>query len=434
MKFYSTNKYANEVSFKTALLTGMPQDKGLYMPEYIPDISKIFKQEANLNFQEISFLIASSFIRDELSNNEIHNIIENCITFDAPNYHVFDNTYCLELFHGPTLAFKDFGARFMARCMELFIANHEKEINILVATSGDTGSAVAHGFYGVEGINVIILYPKGKVSDIQEKQLTTLDKNIYSLEVDGTFDDCQKLVKRAFLDKNLNDNIQLSSANSINIARLIPQSFYYAYSYLKLENKSIPTIYSVPCGNFGNITAGLMAKKMGVPINKFIASTNLNDVVPNYFKTGDYKPRKSIQTISNAMDVGNPSNIARIMNMYDTLDNLRLDMSSWSFDESETSNMISEVYNKNNYLIDPHSSVALLGLLKNSLFNKHSIKNKIFLGTAHPGKFSDVVEPIIGNSIQLPKRLERVLSLKKHSVLLNNDYNEFYDYLLKTFQ
>ena len=356
MKFYSTNKDSNEVNFETALLRGMPQDKGLYVPEYIPDISKIFNQGANLTFQEISFLIASSFIKDELSNNEIHNIIESCITFDAPNYHISDNTYCLELFHGPTLAFKDFGARFMARCMERFISNYEKEINILVATSGDTGSAVAHGFYEVEGINVIILYPKGKVSEVQEKQLTTLDKNIYSLEIDGTFDDCQKLVKRAFLDKNLNDNIQLSSANSINIARLIPQSFYYAYSYLQLDNKNIPTIYSIPCGNFGNITAGLMAKKMGVPINRFIASTNLNDVVPNYFKTGDYKPQKSIQTISNAMDVGNPSNMARIMNMYDTLDNLRLDMSCWSFNESETSDTILEVYSKNNYLIDPHTS------------------------------------------------------------------------------
>ena len=434
MKFYSTNKDSNEVDFETALLRGMPQDKGLYVPEYIPDISKIFNQGTDLTFQEISFLIASSFIKDELSNNEIHNIIENCITFDAPNYHISDNTYCLELFHGPTLAFKDFGARFMARCMECFISNYEKEINILVATSGDTGSAVAHGFYEVEGINVIILYPKGKVSEVQEKQLTTLDKNIYSLEIDGTFDDCQKLVKRAFLDKNLNDNIQLSSANSINIARLIPQSFYYAYSYLQLDNKSIPTIYSIPCGNFGNITAGLMAKKMGVPINRFIASTNLNDVVPNYFKTGDYKPQKSVQTISNAMDVGNPSNMARIMNMYDTLDNLRLDMSCWSFNESETSDTILEVYSKNNYLIDPHSSIALLGLLKDSSFNKNNIKNKIFLGTAHPSKFLDVVEPIIDNSIQLPKRLESVLSLKKRSVFLNNDYDEFYDYLLKTFQ
>ena len=321
----------------------------------------------------------------------------------------------------------------MARCMQYFIGEAEKKINILVATSGDTGSAVAHGFYDVEGINVIILYPKGKVSDIQEKQLTTLDKNIYALEIDGTFDDCQRLVKNAFLDKNLNSKLQLSSANSINIARLIPQSFYYAYSYLQLSNKSIPTIFSVPCGNFGNITAGLIAKKMGVPIYRFIASTNLNDVVPSYMNTGNYNPKESVQTISNAMDVGNPSNMARIMDMYNSVDNLRNDMLSWSFNEKKTSDMIQTIYSQNNYLIDPHSAVAALGIFEYEKLNSE-IMNKVFLGTAHPGKFSDVVEPIIGKSIDLPKRLERVLSLKKRSMLLNNNYDEFYDYLLTTFQ
>ena len=433
MKFYSTKNQSNKVSFQRALLTGIPQDKGLYMPEDIPDFSKIFGQETQLSFQELSLLIASSFLDKELSSNEIQNIIENSITFEAPNYNIYNNLYCLELFHGPTLAFKDFGARFMARCMQYFIGEAEKEINILVATSGDTGSAVAHGFYDVEGINVIILYPKGKVSDIQEKQLTTLDKNIYALEIDGNFDDCQRLVKNAFLDKNLNTKLQLSSANSINIARLIPQSFYYAYSYLQLSNKNIPTIFSVPCGNFGNITAGLIAKKMGVPIDKFIASTNLNDVVPNYMNTGNYNPKKSVQTISNAMDVGNPSNMARIMDMYDSLDNLRNDMLSWSFNEKKTSDMIQTIYSQNNYLIDPHSAVAALGILEYQKLDS-KIMNKVFLGTAHPGKFADVVEPIIGKSIDLPKRLERVLSLKKRSMLLNNNYDEFYDYLLTTFQ
>jgi len=433
MKFYSTNNQFNKVSFQMALLNGMPQDKGLYMPERIPDFSKIFNQKNQLTFQEISLLIASEFIEKELSNNQIQNIIENCITFKAPNRNIYDNVYCLELFHGPTLAFKDFGARFMARCMEYFIEGYDKEINILVATSGDTGSAVAHGFYDVEGINVVILYPKGKVSKIQEKQLTTLDKNIHALEVDGTFDDCQKLVKKAFLDKNLNSKLKLSSANSINIARLIPQSFYYAYSYLQLEHKNIPTIYSVPCGNFGNITAGLIAQKMGVPINRFIASTNLNNIVPHYIDTGNYHPKKSIQTMSNAMDVGNPSNMVRIMDMYNNIDNLRSQISSWSFDEAATSNIIREIYKQNNYLLDPHSAVALLGLLKYE--KSHSeIMNKIFLGTAHPGKFSDVVEPIIDTSIKLPKRLKEVLSLKKHSVILKNNYTEFYDYLIQTFQ
>ena len=411
MKFYSTKNQSNRVSFQRALLTGIPQDRGLYMPEYIPDFSKIFDQETQLNFQELSLLIASGFLDKELSSNEIQNIIENSITFEAPNHNIYNHLYCLELFHGPTLAFKDFGARFMARCMQYFIGKEEKEINILVATSGDTGSAVAHGFYNTEGINVIILYPKGKVSDIQEKQLTTLDKNIYALEIDGTFDDCQRLVKNAFLDKNLNSKLQLSSANSINIARLIPQSFYYAYSYLQLSNKSIPTIFSVPCGNFGNITAGLIAKKMGVPIDKFIASTNLNDVVPSYINTGNYNPKESVQTISNAMDVGNPSNMARIMDMYDSVDNLRNDMLSWSFNEKKTSDMIQTIYSQNNYLIDPHSAVAALGVLEYEKLDS-KIMNKIFLGTAHPGKFADVVEPIIGQSIDLPKRLERVLSLK----------------------
>ena len=433
MKFYSTKNQSNKVSFQRALLTGLPQDRGLYMPEYIPDFSRIFNQEVQLNFQELSLLIASGFLDKELSSNEIQNIIENSITFEAPNHNIYNNLYCLELFHGPTLAFKDFGARFMARCMQYFIGKTEKEINILVATSGDTGSAVAHGFYDVEGINVIILYPKGKVSDIQEKQLTTLDKNIYALEIDGTFDDCQRLVKNAFLDKSLNTKLQLSSANSINIARLIPQSFYYAHSYLQLSNKSIPTIFSVPCGNFGNITAGLIAKKMGVPIDKFIASTNLNDVVPSYMNTGNYNPKESVQTISNAMDVGNPSNMARIMDMYDSVDNLCNDMLSWSFNEKKTSDMIQAIYSQNNYLIDPHSSVAALGILEYEKLDS-KIMNKIFLGTAHPGKFADVVEPIISQSIDLPKRLERVLSLKKHSMLLNNNYDEFYDYLLTTFQ
>ena len=433
MKFYSTKNKSSDVDFQTALVTGIPKDNGLYMPEYMPDLSKVFNQKNQLTFQELSLLIASKFIGKELSNNEIQNIIEDCIDFDAPNYNVYEDLYCLELFHGPTLAFKDFGARFMAKCMESFIGNSQREINILVATSGDTGSAVANGFYGVEGINVIILYPSGKVSEIQEKQLTTLDKNIYALEINGNFDDCQRLVKKAFLDEEINNKIKLSSANSINIARLIPQSFYYGHSYLQLEDKNIPSVYSIPSGNFGNITAGLMAKKMGVPIKRFIASTNLNNVVPNFFDTGNYIPKESIQTISNAMDVGNPSNIDRIMDMYSTIDKLRFDVSSWSFNEKETLNMINTIYYKNDYLIDPHTSVALLGLLK---YKKtySSRFNQVFLGTAHPGKFYDVVNPVIGDSLKLPEKLEKVLSLEKKSILLNNNYNEFYDYLLKTFE
>ena len=433
MNFYSTKKNTERVSFKQALLTGMPQDEGLYMPESIPDLSKIFNQETHLSFQEISYLISSKFIDRELSDNELHNIIESCITFDAPNRCVYDDIYCLELFHGPTLAFKDYGARFMARCMESFIRSFDKEINILVATSGDTGSAVAHGFYDVEGVNVVILYPKDKVSYIQEQQLTTFDKNIYALEVDGSFDDCQRLVKNAFLDPSLQGKINLSSANSINIARLIPQSFYYMHSYMQLKDKSIPTVCSVPCGNFGNITAGLIAKKMGVPIDQFIASTNLNDVVPKYFETGNYNPKPSIQTISNAMDVGNPSNMARIMNMYANINDLKNDMVSWSFNEQETSDMISHIEDKYNYLIDPHSSVGILGLLK--YINMQNIKmNNIFLGTAHPGKFADIIEPVINKEVELPERLKKVLKKEKHSIPLKNDFEEFNDFLLRTFQ
>ena len=434
MKFYSTNNSTLESSFRESIMQGMPEDNGLYMPSFIPDISNIIVQDNRLNFKEISYIIASEFIGNELSKSDIYDIIENSITFEAPNQKIYNNTFCLELFHGPTLAFKDFGARFMARCMEKFIEFSNKEINILVATSGDTGSAVANGFYNVKGINVIILYPKGKVSEIQEKQLTTLDKNIYALEVDGTFDDCQKLVKTAFLDKSLKNTINLSSANSINIARLIPQSFYYAYSYLQLENKTIPTVYSVPCGNFGNITAGLIAKEMGVPIHKFIAATNLNDVIPNYFISGIYEPKPSIQTISNAMDVGNPSNIVRINQLYKNIESIRNVMASWSFNEESTKEMILDTFENYDYLLDPHSSVGLLGIKK---YCKNSISdniNKIFLGTAHPSKFLDIIEPVIDKKIAIPNRLKETLLKQKKSILLNNNYNEFIDYLMTTFQ
>ena len=434
MKFYSTNNSTLESSFRESIMQGMPEDNGLYMPSFIPDISNIIVQDNRLTFKEISYIIASEFIGDELSKSDIHDIIENSITFEAPNQKIYNNTFCLELFHGPTLAFKDFGARFMARCMEKFIEFSNKEINILVATSGDTGSAVANGFYNVKGINVIILYPKGKVSEIQEKQLTTLDKNIYALEVDGTFDDCQKLVKAAFLDKSLKNSIKLSSANSINIARLIPQSFYYVHSFLQLKNKDIPLIFSVPCGNFGNITAGLIAKKMGVPIHKFIASTNLNDVIPNYLLSGNYIPKPSIQTISNAMDVGDPSNIVRINELYKDIDAIRNVMKSWSFDEQSTKKMILDTYKNYAYLLDPHSSVGLLGIKK---YFKNSIDdnvNKIFLGTAHPCKFLDVIEPVIDGEIKIPDRLKETLLKQKKSVLINNNYNQFIDYLMTTFQ
>ena len=338
--------------------------------------------------------------------------------------------HILELFHGPTLAFKDFGARFMARTMEKVVSNNNKELNILVATSGDTGSAVANGFYNVEGINVIILYPSKKVSKIQEKQLTTLGKNIHAIELDGSFDQCQSLVKKAFLDLQLTKKIKLSSANSINIGRLIPQSFYYFNAYAKLKDKN-DVIISVPSGNFGNITAGLLSKMMGLPIKKFIASTNANKAVPDFIKNGFYKPCQTIQTISNAMDVGNPSNIKRIINLYDKIDLLKEDMLSWSFSDNDTINTIKMILKKYKYLLEPHGAVGLLGLenyTKN--LSKHS---GIFLGTAHPSKFLDVIEPEINQKVEIPERLKNILDKEKQSIKMKNNYTEFSNYLLENF-
>ena len=431
MKFYSTNNKDLSVTFKNALMQGMPLDNGLFMPQYIPDHSKRIKGINTLSFQDISFVISKSFLEADFKSSEIEDIISESITFDSPVHNIYDDVNILELFHGPTLAFKDFGARFMSRAMEKTVSGNDKELNILVATSGDTGSAVAHGFYDVEGINVIILYPSGKVSTIQEKQLTTLDKNIYALEIDGTFDDCQKLVKYAFLDQDLKSYLDLSSANSINIARLIPQSFYYFNAYAKL-NSSKKLALSVPSGNFGNLTAGILAKYMGLPIDCFIASTNANKTVPNYLKTNKYIALKSIKTISNAMDVGNPSNIIRIMDIYGNLEKLKEDFSAFSFNDNETKKCISEIYSSYNYILDPHSAVGLLGL--NKFLKSNSNYNGVFLGTAHPAKFADIVEPVINKSIEMPDSLRNVISKEKKSTLLNNDYKDFSDYLLSNFR
>jgi len=431
MNFYSTKNRGLKVSFREALMKGMPDDNGLYMPEKIPDHRSLIKGIEKLNFQDISFVLAKSFLNNNFSNEEIEEIIDKSITFDSPLVNIIDNINILELFHGPTLAFKDFGARFMARTMEKVVAYENQELNILVATSGDTGSAVANGFYNIEGINVIILYPSNKVSIIQEKQLTTLDKNIYALEIKGTFDDCQKLVKQAFIDKNLKSKINVSSANSINIARLIPQSFYYFNAYSQLNsNKSI--VVSVPSGNFGNITAGIMAKHMGLPIFRFIASTNANNTVPQFFSSGKYKPQSSVATISNAMDVGNPSNLNRIMDIYNNIDALKNDLECWSFSDLETINTIVETLGNNNYLLDPHSAVGLLGLRKYMGKNKNI--EGIFLGTAHPAKFSDFIEKEINQKINIPNRLKKIIDKEKKSTLLNNNYPEFSDYLLSNFK
>ena len=430
MKFYSTNNQVDKVTFKEALMHSLPKDNGLYMPEKIPNHSKLIKGISELDIKDISFVIAESFLNEDFKNSDIEEIIDHSISFDSPLLNISGNFHILELFHGPTLAFKDFGARFMARAMEKAVTNYNKELNILVATSGDTGSAVANGFYNVEGINVIILYPSNKVSKIQEKQLTTLGGNIFALEVEGSFDECQSLVKQAFLNDELNKKMNLSSANSINIARLIPQTFYYFNAYSKLKYKN-NVIFSVPSGNFGNVTAGLLSKKMGLPVEKFIAATNKNKAVPDYIINGFYEPYETIQTISNAMDVGNPSNIKRIFDLYSGIDALKKDMLSWSFNDESTINVIKDILNNHKYLLEPHSAVGFLGL-QNFLRDKNNF-NGIVLGTAHPSKFLDVIEPNINSKVKIPERLKSFLSKEKKSIKMKNNFTEFSNYLLENF-
>ena len=432
MKFYSTNNKNSTVSFREAAIKGLPDDNGLFMPEYIPDCTDLLKGIETLNIQDIAYFISEKFMNKDFINSEIEEIIDKSITFPTPTFTLGEN-FILELFHGPTLAFKDFGARFMARTFEKIVKNNNNHLNILVATSGDTGSAVANGFYKVEGINVIILYPSNKISRIQEKQISTLDENIFSLEVDGTFDDCQKLVKQAFLNKKINNAISLSSANSINISRLIPQTFYYFNAFSQLSY-NMPVVFSVPSGNFGNLTAGVFAKFMGLPVKKFIASTNSNDTVPRYMQTGIYSPKKSVETISNAMDVGNPSNMIRIFDLYkNNIDLIKNDIISWSFDDKETKKHILNIIKKYNYILDPHCAVGLLGLEKFAKLNNY--KNLgICLATAHPSKFSDIINPLIKGNVAMPDRLKDLISKEKRSIKINNDFDEFSDYLLSNFK
>lgn len=404
------------------------------MPKEIPSLDEAFFQNMpSMSFQEIAFQVAKSLLEGELEDNILKQIVEESINFDAPLVELEENIYTLELFHGPTLAFKDFGARFMARLVSHFIKGSDRELIILVATSGDTGSAVAHGFLNVPGVRVVLLYPSGKVSEIQEKQLTTMGGNITALEVDGSFDDCQKLVKQAFVDEELKQELQLSSANSINIARLIPQSFYYFYAYARLKAKELPIVFSVPSGNYGNMTAGLMAKKMGLPVSRFLASTNVNAIVPQFLETGVFSPQASKKTISNAMDVGNPSNFVRIEELYHhDLDSIRADIWGHSFTDEETKRAIKEVYQKNHYLLDPHGAVAYLGLkayLKSRQGGAKPVTG-IFLETAHPAKFMDVVEPIIGEKIEIPERLQVFLRREKKATFLPNQFRDLKTFLL----
>ncbi|HET9052654.1 MAG TPA: threonine synthase, partial [Cyclobacteriaceae bacterium] len=404
MNYYSTNNKSHQVSLKDAVLKGLAPDKGLYMPESIPVLSKAFFDSLpEKSFQEIAFEVAHAIVQNDVPADELKRIVNHTITFDAPLVEIEKNIFSLELFHGPTLAFKDFGARFMSQLLGYFAREEKREIVILVATSGDTGSAVANGFLGVPGTKVVVLYPSGKVSDIQEKQFTTLGQNITALEIDGSFDDCQRLVKQAFLDEELTQKFFLTSANSINIVRLIPQSFYYFYAWSRLKDKS-NVVFAVPSGNFGNLTAGLIAKRMGLPINHFIASTNRNDIVPEYLQTGAFNPRPSQSTISNAMDVGNPSNFARMMDLYNNdLNTIKSGITGYTFSDEETKQVMQDVYKKSNYVLDPHGAVGYLGLKK--YFSENNDATGVFLETAHPAKFLEVVEDVLKQKITIPEKL-----------------------------
>ncbi len=431
MKFYSTNNRSVLTSLRDAVLQGLAPDNGLYMPEHIPVLpTSFFKEIRGMDFQQIALSVAKAFTSDDIPDAELNRIIAHTLAFDAPLVEVEENVFALELFHGPTLAFKDFGARFMSQLLRFFAAQMDREIVILVATSGDTGSAVANGFLGVEGVRVVVLYPAGKVSDIQEKQFTTLGQNITAVEVEGTFDDCQRLVKSAFMDRDLREKYFLTSANSINIARLIPQSFYYFRAYSQRKLRDAPVVFSVPSGNFGNLTAGLMAMRMGLPVEKFIAATNINDVVPEYLTTGTLEPRPSRHTLSNAMDVGNPSNFVRMIDLYDgDLHKIRRDIMVYAFTDAETQTAMQSVSRKFNYTLDPHGAVGYLGL-KKYLSENRKEANAIFLETAHPAKFREVVEGAIGQSIALPPALERFIKGKKETAIISSGYEAFKDMLI----
>ena len=431
MKYYSTYNKDYVVSFEEAVTKGLSPDGGLFVPEHIPTLDNSFyKNLINLSIQEIGFVVARQFVDDEITDTDLKNIIDDAINFDAPLVMLDENTSILELFHGPTLAFKDFGARFMARTLSHFLQDSDAEVNILVATSGDTGSAVASGFYGVEGINVFLLYPGGKVSQIQEKQLTTFGKNINAIEIEGTFDDCQKLVKSAFVDSELNSQIRLSSANSINIARLIPQSFYYFNAFKQIKDKSKEILFSIPSGNLGNLTAGIIAKKMGLPISKFIAATNSNSIFTDFIKTGEFVPRKSVKTLSNAMDVGNPSNLARIKSIYNEHSEIIKVIASNSHNDTQTIEMMKEIYKKYNYTIDPHGAVGLLALKQ--YVNLAKVKNYsgVVLETAHPSKFKDTVDKALNTDVAIPEILQNAINKKKKSTKLTNNYKLFKEFLL----
>ncbi len=436
MKYYSTNKKISGVSLQDAVVKGLAEDKGLFMPDNIKKLpQEFFDTIETLSFQEIAYTVADAFFGEDVEAEALKEIVYDTLNFDVPLVHVNANIYSLELYHGPTLAFKDVGGRFMSRLLGYFIKKQgEKDVNVLVATSGDTGSAVANGFLGVEGIHVYVLYPKGLVSPIQECQFTTLGQNITALEVDGTFDDCQALVKAAFMDEELNAKLKLTSANSINVARFLPQSFYYFYAYAqmksihpKLSTEELETVFCVPSGNFGNITAGLFAMKMGLPVKRFIAANNRNDIFLQYLQTGEYKPRPSVSTIANAMDVGDPSNFARVLDLYGHSHKaITSEISGVSYSDEQISETLKDCYSATGYLLDPHGAVgyrALKEMLQES-------ENGIFLETAHPAKFLETVEGIIGEKVEIPQKLQEFMKGEKKSLPMSKEFEGFKKYLM----
>ena len=429
MNYYSLNKKAPNTSFKDAVIKGLAPDKGLYFPESITPLPQSFFDNIdNLSYAEIAFEAIKQFVVPDIPEAVLKQIVEETLSFEFPVVQLNKNISTLELFHGPTMAFKDVGARFMARCLGYFNANNTEEVTVLVATSGDTGGAVANGFLDVKGVNVVILYPSGKVSDIQEKQLTTLGQNITALEVNGTFDDCQAMVKTAFLDEELTQQMQLTSANSINVARWLPQLFYFMFAYKQLHNNYEDIVFSVPSGNFGNVCAGMMAQQLGLPIKHFIASNNENNVVTQYLKTELYAPKPSVQTISNAMDVGDPSNFVRIKEIYKSDFNaLKNNLSSYSFSDEDTKIAMKEIYDNYNYIADPHGAVGYLGVKEH--LKTHPNAHCVFLETAHPTKFLDVVEAVIQEKQALPEQIEMVMGKKKSAININA-YDDLKSYLL----
>lgn len=432
MKYYSTNGKADRATLQEAVVKGLAGDKGLYMPEVIKSLPQSFFEEIqDLTFQEVAYRVADAFFGEDVPADVLKHIVYDTLNFDCPVVKVTDNIYSLELFHGPTLAFKDVGARFMARLLGYFIKKEgDKQVNVLVATSGDTGSAVANGFLGVEGIHVYVLYPKGKVSAIQECQFTTLGQNITALEVDGVFDDCQALVKNAFMDKELNAHMKLTSANSINVARFLPQAFYYFYAYAQMKKlgKADQLVICVPSGNFGNITAGLFGKTMGLPIKRFVAANNANDIFYNYLMSGEYNPRPSVQTIANAMDVGDPSNFARIYDLYKgSHAEISAEISGATYSDEQIAETVKQCYEETGYLLDPHGACGFRALTENLRQDECGV----FLETAHPAKFKSTVEEITGAPVAIPEKLAAFMKGEKKSIQMSKHFADFKAYLMK---